>query len=111
MLGLAGESGEVAGKLAKIIRDADGIVSDDDKVEINKELGDVLWFIARIAEETDSSIEEIASINLEKLLSRVARGKIGEVEIIDRWCQVFYYLNSGYKFSIALTASPAAILF
>lgn len=45
-LGLISEVGEVAGKLAKKIRD--GVF--DEKAFI-KELGDVLWFVANIAEK------------------------------------------------------------
>lgn len=45
-LGLIAEVGEVAGKLAKKIRD--GVF--DEKAFI-KELGDVLWFVANIAEK------------------------------------------------------------
>lgn len=45
-LGLVAEVGEVAGKLAKKIRDG----AFDEKAFI-KELGDVLWFVANIAEK------------------------------------------------------------
>jgi len=41
-LGLCGESGEVAEKVKKIYRDSKGIVTLDKKLEIIKELGDVL---------------------------------------------------------------------
>ncbi|HEY0965378.1 MAG TPA: nucleoside triphosphate pyrophosphohydrolase family protein [Candidatus Saccharimonadales bacterium] len=76
ILGLVGESGEIAEKFKKIIRDKKGVLSKEDKVEIIKELGDVLWYITTIAHLLDSDLETVAKRNNEKLLSRKARGKI-----------------------------------
>jgi NTP pyrophosphatase (non-canonical NTP hydrolase) len=76
-LGLAGESGEVADKIKKIIRDKGGIISDEDRQEMKKELGDVLWYVAQIATELKIDLEDVAQTNLEKLLSRLERNKIG----------------------------------
>ncbi|MCK9439138.1 MAG: nucleoside triphosphate pyrophosphohydrolase family protein [Patescibacteria group bacterium] len=75
-LGLAGESGEVAEKIKKIIRDDNGIVSSEKKEEIKKELGDVLWYISQLSTEFGLELEDVASTNLEKLLSRLERDKI-----------------------------------
>jgi len=72
-LGLAGESGEVAEKIKKVIRDENGIVSEQKKIEIEKELGDVLWYVAQIATELGLSLEEVAKKNIEKLFSRKER--------------------------------------
>lgn len=76
-LGLAGEAGEVAEKIKKIIRDKDGSVGKEDREELEKELGDVLWYISQIATELKINLEDIAANNLEKLLSRLERNKIG----------------------------------
>lgn len=76
VLGLSGESGEVADKVKKIIRDKDGEFSDQDLLELKKELGDVFWYLATIARYLDISLEEIATLNIEKLENRLARGKI-----------------------------------
>lgn len=76
-LGLSGEAGEIANKIKKIIRDKEGLISDDDRREINKELGDVLWYLAQIATELNISLDEIAQNNLTKLLSRQARNVLG----------------------------------
>ena len=77
VLGLAGESGEVAEKFKKILRDKAGEISEVDKKEIIKELGDILWYINSIAYLLDSSLEEVARTNNEKLASRQQRGQIG----------------------------------
>ena len=74
LLGLVGEAGEVAEKYKKIIRDKNGVMSDDDKAEIIKELGDVLWYIAALAGYLEVDLEEVAARNLTKLGSRKARG-------------------------------------
>jgi NTP pyrophosphatase (non-canonical NTP hydrolase) len=76
-LGLAGESGEVAEKIKKIIRDDGGLVSGEKREEIAKELGDVLWYVSQIAAELGLSLDHVARGNLEKLASRAARMKLG----------------------------------
>lgn len=77
VLGLAGESGEVAEKIKKIIRDDNGILTDAKREEIKKELGDVLWYLSQIATETGLNLEDVAKTNLEKLFSRLEREQIG----------------------------------
>lgn len=62
-LGLIAEVGEVAGKLAKKIRD--GVF--DDKAFI-KELGDVLWFVANIAEKYNFEFYEKKSFYGESVI-------------------------------------------
>ncbi|KKQ80418.1 MAG: putative pyrophosphatase [Parcubacteria group bacterium GW2011_GWC2_38_7] len=74
VLGLAGESGEVAEKIKKVIRDDGGIVSEVKKEEIKKEIGDVLWYLAQICSELGLSFDEAAKGNIEKLMSRMERG-------------------------------------
>lgn len=76
VLGLAGEAGEVAEKIKKVLRDDAGIVSEEKKIEIQKELGDVLWYVAQIATELGLSFDGIANANIEKLFSRMDRGAL-----------------------------------
>lgn len=76
ILGLVGEAGEVAEKYKKIIRDRKGIISEGDKEDLKKELGDVLWYIALLSKYLDEDLETIAGINLKKLSSRQNRGAI-----------------------------------
>lgn len=75
-LGLTGEAGEVADKVKKIFRDKDGIFSINDKLEIAKEIGDVLWYCAALARDLGYTLEEIGDMNIQKLQSRKDRGKI-----------------------------------
>jgi NTP pyrophosphatase (non-canonical NTP hydrolase) len=73
-LGLAGEAGEVAEKVKKMIRDDDGVLTDERRAALAGELGDVLWYVAQVATEAGLDLQEIARENLDKLLSRQERG-------------------------------------
>ncbi len=75
-LGLTNEAGEVAGKIKKIFRDKDGVISASDREALKSELGDVLWYLAQVATELELSLDEIAAANITKLHDRQARGKI-----------------------------------
>jgi len=75
-LGLAGESGEVAEKIKKVIRDKGGVVDAETKELIQKELGDVLWYVSQLATELELSLDDVAEKNIEKLYDRLERDKI-----------------------------------
>lgn len=75
-LGLTGEAGEVADKVKKVIRDNDGDFSVERRLEIAKELGDVLWCISTLANDLGYTLEEIGELNNRKLSSRKERGVI-----------------------------------
>lgn len=74
-LGLVGEAGEIANKIKKIHR-GDKLLTADVHAEIAKELGDVLWYVAMIADDLHIPLQSIAEDNLQKLLSRKARNAI-----------------------------------
>lgn len=74
--GLVEEGGEVAGKFKKLIRDKGGVINDEARGELLKELGDVLWYVNSVASLLGSSLEEVAQKNLDKVLSRKERGVI-----------------------------------
>ena len=69
-LGLAGEAGEVANIVKKIQRDFGGEITDEIRVKLKDELGDVLWYISACADELGLKLEEIAQFNVEKLAER-----------------------------------------
>ena len=75
-LGLGNESGEVLGKIKKWLRGDDGgeAMSAERKEAIQGELGDVLWYLAVLANDLGVSLEDIAQENIEKLQSRKERG-------------------------------------
>ena len=75
-LGLCGESGEVADKVKKVLRDSGGEFSAEVRESLKLELGDVLWYVAQLASELDFSLNEVAQANLDKLASRAARNVI-----------------------------------
>ena len=76
-LGLAGETGEVCEKIKKQIRDKDGVLDDAKFLDaIEKELGDVLWYVANLASDLKLNLDEIAKKNLDKLFSRKERGQL-----------------------------------
>ena len=76
VMGLAEEAGEVSGKFAKAVRDNNGVIDEERKTAIKKELGDVLWFVAEISTLLGFTLEEVMQGNLDKLASRKARGVI-----------------------------------
>ncbi|MBI2550735.1 nucleoside triphosphate pyrophosphohydrolase family protein [Candidatus Uhrbacteria bacterium] len=76
-LGLAGETGEVAEQIKKMLRDDGGVMTPQRREAVKKELGDVMWYIAQISSELGFSLEDVAWTNLQKLFSRLERGVLG----------------------------------
>ena len=88
ILGLTGEAGEVAEKVKKRFRKGGAkaferergnilplvTTLEDFTEELTKELGDVMWYLARIADELQVPLSEIVKRNKDKLVSRKARG-------------------------------------
>ena len=77
-LGLVGEAGEVAEKIKKLLRlGVDPakflVLPESDRLELVKELGDVLWYLAVLSEQLGWSFDDVARINLEKLKDRQNR--------------------------------------
>lgn len=75
-IGLAGETGEVSELVKKLIRDNNSVIDDEFLERLQKELGDVLWYVSQVAAEFDLSLEKIAEQNVKKLTSRKQRNKI-----------------------------------
>lgn len=72
LFGLSGEVGELHGYIAKVIRDK----FEPDLDHLKKELGDILWFTAAIAQDLGLDLKDIATSNINKLESRKARNVI-----------------------------------
>ncbi len=68
-LGLVGEAGEVANKAKKLYRDGDSYVLRE---SLRPELGDVLWYIARLCETLGTTIDIEMEFNRAKLEKRIA---------------------------------------
>ena len=76
VLGLGDEAGEVQAIFKKWIRDHDADITKLDRKNLAKELGDILWYIAVVAHDLDIALDDIATINLEKLRGRKERGTL-----------------------------------
>jgi len=68
-LGVAGESGELVDKVKKAWRNNSQI----NIYETLKEVGDVLWYLTMIARFFNSSLQEVAELNINKLRDRATR--------------------------------------
>lgn len=75
-LGLSEETGELIGKIAKAVRD--GVTDPESYVEsVKKEAGDVLWMLARLLDDRNIDLADVAAMNIEKLQDRKNRNVIG----------------------------------
>ena len=75
-LGLAGESGEVANKVKKVLRDEEGKLSEQSRAALIDELGDVLWYLSAMADELGENLETVAVRNLAKRRTRQEKGSL-----------------------------------
>ena len=69
-LGLMGEAGEVGDYLKKVIFHKHKL----SKEKVSEELGDVLWYMAVIADSCGLELEKIAEENIKKLRKRYPEG-------------------------------------
>lgn len=76
LLGIGGETGELFEKIKKNFRDGDGYMKEEDKEEIAKEMGDMLWYMASLADHLGIAFGDIPRANLKKLFSRKDRNKL-----------------------------------
>ena len=65
-LGLTGEAGEVADKE----------FTPEKKLEIVKEIGDVMWYCATLARDLGYELDDVAQMNVDKLRSRMQRNHL-----------------------------------
>lgn len=76
LIGLQGEVGEVSEKIKKLFRDDKGKLTNEKKIEIAKELGDVMWYIAQLSTELNLKLSDVIKMNIEKLSSRKERNML-----------------------------------
>ena len=76
-LGLAGEAGEFANKVKKVLRDHGGEVPPELRQELLLELGDTQWYLASATTELGAYLEAVAQMNLDKLQDRKRELTIG----------------------------------
>lgn len=76
ILGIFGETGELAEKIKKLFRDDAGKMSPERLKAVELELGDVLWYITRLADVLGIDLADVAHSNLAKLQSRMHRDKL-----------------------------------
>ena len=76
VLGLSGESGEVAERIKIVLRNKGGKMNQEDIDGLKGDLGDVLWYLSQLAQELGLNFEEVAQYNLKKLKSRQSCGVI-----------------------------------
>ncbi len=76
-LGVAGEAGEVADLIKKIV----GHDHELDKIKLVKELGDVLWYVAIAAGLIGYELSEVADLNIKKLRERYPNGFSSQASI------------------------------
>ncbi len=75
-MGVAGEAGEVVEKWKKMVAYNKGDINDEFLQDMKKELGDVVWYIAVLANSLGISFEEIMQLNVKKLQDRKKRDVI-----------------------------------
>ena len=69
-LGIAGEAGEVADYIKKVL--GHGHIFNREKLA--KEIGDCLWYCAVLANQIGYSLNEVAQMNADKLQARYPNG-------------------------------------
>jgi NTP pyrophosphatase (non-canonical NTP hydrolase) len=82
VLGLAGESGEIANKVKKVLRDNDGVLSPEVRAKLIDEASDVAWYLSQVCDELSVDLDTVFEINLAKLAGRAERGTLqGEGDV------------------------------
>lgn len=74
-LGLAGETGEAVERVKKIVRDREGVATEEDREYLLLELGDILWYVAKFCNELDLTLHDVFVTNVNKINDRRINGK------------------------------------
>ena len=81
LLGLVGEVGSLLSEYKKLLRD--GEIHRKFRDEVAEELGDVLWYVANVADKFDLDLNEVAHENLTKIQGRWSV-KHGDIQLYDQ---------------------------
>lgn len=73
---LSEEASEVGGIVKRLIRDKECNLSEEDKLLLKKELGDVQWMVCAIVDWLGFDMEDVLATNLEKIQDRIIRGTL-----------------------------------
>lgn len=76
VLGLAGEAGEVANVVKKVLRNDHGKITEERKAKLVDELSDVCWYLASTCEELGVQLGDVMEYNLNKLAQRKLEGTL-----------------------------------
>lgn len=76
VVAMVGEAGEVANRFKKVLRDDNATITTKSRDDLLEECGDVLWYLARICHELDSTLEFVARNNIAKLEQRHHQEKL-----------------------------------
>lgn len=71
-LALSAHAGKLANQAKKLIRDDAGRITDERRLKLLDEAGDVLWYLNELTRSLGSSLEECAGQNLRKIGQRNA---------------------------------------
>lgn len=106
-LGMTGESGEFADLVKKHVFHE----HDLDEAKAIKELGDVLWYVARAAKTLDVSLSDVAAINVAKLQARYPNGWTREDSIarVDTRPNEGEFVATGKPARPAMVKAPVAV--
>ena len=81
ILGLAGEAGELISEYKKYLRDGENYSPLKERAA--EELGDLLWYVASVADEFGLSLDDVASGNLQKIGDRWPGGAARPASCFD----------------------------
>lgn len=78
VMALCEEVGEAAGKVKRLHRGdyGEGLHVAEFYVDMTKELGDILYYLTAAAHSIHMSLEDIISVNVDKLSARKAKGTL-----------------------------------
>lgn len=75
-LKLNGEAGEVAEHIGKALRDDFGLITHERRAELEKEIGDVMWYVSQLCTELELDLGLVMQANIAKLAKRQQEGTL-----------------------------------